>query len=36
MKEDIWEWFDHRHSKGVHFLLYEYEIASKLEDEECI
>lgn len=25
-KEDIWHWFDERHSKGVHFLLYEYEI----------
>lgn len=24
-KEDIWHWFDKRHSKGVHFLLYEYE-----------
>lgn len=36
MKEDIWEWFDHRHSKGVHFLLEEYEITTKLEDEECI
>lgn len=24
-REDIWHWFDERHSKGVHFLLYEYE-----------
>lgn len=24
-KEEIWHWFDERHSKGVHFLLYEYE-----------
>ena len=22
-KEDIWHYFDHNHSKGVHFLLYE-------------
>lgn len=25
-KEAIWHWFDERHSKGVHFLLYEYKI----------
>ena len=23
-KEDIWHWFDERHSQGIHFLLYEY------------
>ncbi len=23
-REDIWHWFDERHSKGVYFLLYEY------------
>lgn len=22
-REDIWHWFDERHSKGVHYLLYE-------------
>lgn len=21
--EDIWMWFDRRHSKGVHYLMYE-------------
>lgn len=21
-REDIWKWFDQKHSKGVHFLLY--------------
>lgn len=21
--EDIWMWFDQRHSKGVHWLMYE-------------
>lgn len=24
-KEEIWHWFDERHSKGVHYLLYEKE-----------
>lgn len=24
-KEDIWHWFDERYSKGVHYLLYEFE-----------
>lgn len=28
-KEDICHWFDERHSKGVHFLLYEYEIGKE-------
>ena len=23
-REDIWHWFDERHSKGVAYLLYEY------------
>lgn len=23
-REEIWHWFDERHSKGVHYLLYEY------------
>ena len=23
-REDIWHWFDERHSKGVVWLLYEY------------
>ena len=22
-REDCWEWFDERHSKGVYYLLYE-------------
>lgn len=42
-KEDIWHWFDDRHSKGIHFLIYEYEkdydktmgnLEDELEDEE--
>lgn len=24
-REEIWHWFDERHSKGVHYLLYERE-----------
>lgn len=24
-REDIWHWFDERHSKGVAWLLYEHE-----------
>lgn len=24
-REEIWRWFDERHSKGVAWLLYEYE-----------
>lgn len=28
-REDIWHWFDERHSKGVHFLLYEYDSTPK-------
>lgn len=24
-KEDIWHWFDDRYSKGIHYLLYEYD-----------
>ena len=24
-RESIWQWFDEHHSKGVHYLLYEYE-----------
>lgn len=31
-KEDIWHWFDDRHSKGIHYLLYEYNI---IHDKEC-
>lgn len=30
-KEEIWHWFDENHSKGIHFLLYEYK---KNETEE--
>ena len=34
-KEDIWHWFDERYSKGVHYLLYEFEREDdKTEDEE--
>lgn len=39
-REDIWHWFDERHSKGVYFLLYEYDgnekdsIEDDLEEEE--
>ena len=25
-REEIWHWFDENHSKGVYYLLYEYEI----------
>jgi len=32
-KEDIWHWFDDRHSKGIHYLLYEYERTDK---KKCI
>lgn len=24
-REEIWKYFDEHHSKGVHYLLYEYE-----------
>lgn len=24
-REEIWQWFDEQHSKGVYYLLYEYE-----------
>lgn len=33
-KEEIWHWFDENHSKGIHFLLYEYEINKTEESEE--
>lgn len=23
-REEIWHWFDYQHSKGVHWLIYEY------------
>lgn len=32
-KEDIWHWFDDRHSKGIHYLLYEYD---KENDKQAI
>lgn len=32
-KEDIWHWFDDRHSKGIHYLLYGYE---KSDNKKCI
>lgn len=35
-KEDIWHWFDDRHSKGVHYLLYEYEIHNKDENDSLL
>ena len=28
-REDIWHWFDERHSKGVYYLLYEFDIYNK-------
>lgn len=24
-REEIWHWFDERHSKGVYWLVYEYD-----------
>lgn len=24
-KEDIWRWFNKNHTKGIHYLMYEYE-----------
>lgn len=39
-REDIWHWFDEKHSKGVYFLLYKYDsnnkecIEEELEEEE--
>ena len=29
-REDIWHWFDKRHSKGVCYLLYEFDIYNKI------
>lgn len=28
-REYIWHWFDQKHSKGVHYLLYEYNLRSE-------
>ena len=33
-KEDIWHWFDQNYSKGVHYLLYCYEIDKSITDVE--
>lgn len=30
-REDIWHWFDDLHSKGVHYLLYEFDPEGKVE-----
>lgn len=36
-KEDIWHWFDERHSKGIHYLLYEYETNNQItESRKCV
>lgn len=36
-REDIWHWFDERHSKGVNYLLYEHEINNEQEkSRKCI
>lgn len=36
-KEDIWHWFDERHSKGIHYLLYEYEANNQItESRKCV
>lgn len=32
--EDIWHYFDNNYSKGVHYLLYEYEINNSSEETE--
>lgn len=32
--EDIWHYFDDNYSKGVHYLLYEYEINNSSEETE--
>lgn len=24
-REEVWHWFDERHSKGVYYLLYEFD-----------
>lgn len=29
-KEDIWHWFDKKHSKGVYYLLYEFDMYNKI------
>lgn len=35
-KEEIWHWFDKRHSKGVHYLLYEYEIGNNNDNRQKV
>lgn len=36
-KEDIWHWFDERHSKGIYYLLYEYEANDQItESRKCV
>ena len=35
-KDDIWHWFDDRHSKGVQYLLYEYEIHYEANENDTL
>lgn len=35
-KEDIWHYFDHNHSKGVHFLLYELDYSPIQNTQELV
>ena len=28
-REEIWHWFDERHSKGVYYLLYERDVSNR-------
>lgn len=32
-REELWHWFDERHSKGVVWLMYEYEPSNDVEIE---
>lgn len=32
-KQEIWLWFNERHSRGIHYLLYEYEKENELDNE---
>ena len=33
-REVIWHWFDERHSKGVHYLLYERDISKRVQNNK--
>lgn len=35
-KEEIWHYFDHNHSKGVYYLIYEYENNYKENNEDNV